>query len=92
LLKPVENSVFKKTKGTSLTLRIKSDEHAQTPESITTYLNQEKLKINTFMLEKKETGAMIRIKINNIDTHRIDHIIKEFQLNPSVNEIYWEDL
>jgi putative Mg2+ transporter-C (MgtC) family protein len=92
LLKPIENSMFKRTKGTSLTLRVKSDSSTQIPASIKEFVKHEKLQINTFTFEKKETGSITRLKINNIDIHRITHIIRELQENPEVSEIYWENL
>lgn len=91
LLKPVEEILFKKTKGSSLSVKVNANAQSRIPESVQNLIHSEKLKIQSFSLEKMNAKVSILLKLIHIEPTKADKILQEFSLNEDVIEIFWEN-
>lgn len=91
LLKPVEEILFKKTKGSSLSVKVNANAQSRIPESVQNLIHSEKLKIQSFSLEKMNAKVSILLKLIHIEPTKADKILHEFSLNEDVIEIFWEN-
>ena len=86
-LQPLEQLYLKKFRD--MTLRIVTDSTIDNTEFLKTLLNKENLKVQSFNLEKEKDSFIYQIKIDNVDTTKIDFVINDLKDNAVIKEIFW---
>lgn len=90
LLKPIEESMFKKGKQASLFLRVSLVKGAGIPKVLGAMLDKDKAKIYSYSHEKKEDNNIIKVRLHNVDALKIDAILEDLKDDPSVTEFHLE--
>ena len=86
-LQPLEQRFLKKFK--QKTLKIITNLNVNNVELLRDLFNKEELKIETFTLEKNDNEFVFQIRLDNVDTAKINDIINELKKDPTVKEIFW---
>jgi putative Mg2+ transporter-C (MgtC) family protein len=86
-LQPLEQLYLKKFRD--MTLRIVTDSTIDNTEFLKNLLNKENLKVQSFNLEKEKDSFIYQIKIDNVDTTKIDFVINDLKDNAVIKEIFW---
>lgn len=86
-LQPLEQRFLKKFK--QKTLKIITNLNVNNVELLRDLFNKEVLKIETFTLEKNDDEFVFQIRLDNVDTAKINDIINELKKDPTVKEIFW---
>ncbi|TXH23143.1 MAG: MgtC/SapB family protein [Chitinophagaceae bacterium] len=86
-LQPLEKIYFKKFRD--LTLRIITDVNANNNELLKNILSKDKLKVQTFTLEKKENDFIFQIKLESMDISKMDILVTELKSDMAIKEINW---
>ncbi len=90
LLKPIEESMFKKAKQSSLFLRVSLEKEAVIPQVLVELLERDKAKIYSYTHEKKEKNNIIKVRLHNIDSLKIDTILEALKDDSKVTEFHLE--
>lgn len=86
-LQPLEKMYFKKFRD--LTLHIVTDANANNNEFLKNILSKDKLKVQSFMLEKKENAFVFQIKLEGMDISKMDLLVTELRNDIAIKEINW---
>ena len=86
-LQPLERKYFKKFRD--LTLHIITDADANNNSLLQNLLVKDKLKIQTFTLEKKENNFVFQIKLDSMDISKMDILVMELKRDIAIKEITW---
>lgn len=86
-LKPLETIYLGKGKQKSLQLLVRSE--AQNHDVLKTVMELPALKVQSFSMEKNETGYLLQLKFDSIETAAITELTSLLKTNPDVLEISW---
>lgn len=86
-LKPIENVYNKKFRRKSL--KIVANAEVDIQQLLSNFIIKEDLKMNTFLLEKKENEFIFQITFARIDSSKLDLIFNELKKSSSIKEIFW---
>lgn len=87
VLKPIENYIFKKYRR--MTLKVITYTNIDDAGLLKQLLNDNRLKIKEFSLEKKEDIFEFILNCDNIDVNELDVIVNEFKANEAIKEVFW---
>lgn len=86
-IQPLEKYYSKKFRHMSL--RIVTDGNSSNSELLKDLLTKERLKIQTFTLEKHEDDFIFLITFESVEQQRMDILIDELNTHRNVKEVFW---
>jgi putative Mg2+ transporter-C (MgtC) family protein len=83
----LERKITQKFKQKILSIEAKSNADTK---KILDQVEEEKVGFVTFSVDKTEPGLFIQLKLDNVESEKINKLIQDLQQNADINKIFWE--
>jgi putative Mg2+ transporter-C (MgtC) family protein len=88
-IKPIERRFFDRYKDMSL--RLVTKDSTKSVEVVNNIFRKNDLEISGFLLTKAHNESIISFKIRGLNASKLSDILKEFQEDPAISEVGWDN-